>query len=160
MHIYEIEQKILELYDAALDEETGEIKSEEALEKIYDLEGEREGKLENLALWYKELVAEATAIKAEKMALAERQAKTEKKAEGVKKFLAYALSGEKLSTARVAVSYRKSETVEIAEGTQLPMEYLTFKDPTPNKTEIKKALKAGTKLEGCQIVTNQNIQIK
>lgn len=160
MHIYEIEQQIMELYDAAVDEETGEIKSEEALEKINALEGERENKLENLALWQKQLVADAAMIKNEKMALAERQAKLEKKAESLKKFLAYALDGEKLNTARVAVSYRKSETVEIAEGTVLPMEYLTFKEPTPNKTEIKKALKAGTVIEGCQIVTNQNMQIK
>ena len=46
------------------------------------------------------------------------------------------------------------------EGAVIPDEYLRFKEPEVNKTELKAALKKGVQIAGVSIVENQNIQIK
>ena len=158
MTIYEIDQAIMECVDL----ETGEIIDTEQLDK---LQMERDTKLENVACWIKELKAEAEAIKAEKQILANRQKVAENKAESLKKYLAYALDGKKFSTAKCAVSFRNTESVEITpEGLEALMkehdELLTYKAPEPNKTAIKQALKDGLNVEGVQLVQNVSTIIK
>ena len=158
MTIYEIDQAIMECVDL----ETGEIIDTEQLDK---LQMEREKKLENVACWIKDLKAEAEALKNEKQALAERQRVAENKAESLKKWLAYALQGEKFKTPKCAISFRKSEAVEVTdEGLNNLMkehdELLTYKAPEPNKTAIKQALKDGLSVEGVQLVQNTSTIIK
>ena len=158
MTIYEIDQAIMECVDL----ETGEIIDTEQLDK---LQMERDTKLENVACWIKELKAEAEAIKAEKQMLANRQKVAENKAESLKKYLAYALDGKKFSTAKCAVSFRNTESVEITpEGLEALMkehdELLTYKAPEPNKTAIKQAIKDGLNVEGVQLVQNISTIIK
>ena len=158
MTIYEIDQAIMECVDL----ETGEIIDTEQLDK---LQMERDTKLENVACWIKELKAEAEAIKAEKQILANRQKVAENKAESLKKYLAYALDGKKFSTAKCAVSFRNTESVEITpEGLEALMkehdELLTYKAPEPNKTAIKQALKDGLNVAGVQLVQNVSTIIK
>lgn len=158
MTIYEIDQAILECIDL----ETGEIIDTEQLDK---LQMEREKKLENVACWIKDLKAEAEALKAEKQALAERQKVAENKAESLKKWLAYALQGEKFKTTKCAISFRKSEAVEVTdEGLNNLMkehdELLTYKAPEPNKTAIKQAIKDGLNVAGVQLVQNVSTIIK
>lgn len=56
---------------------------------------------------------------------------------------------------------RKSERVEVEDVNQLPKEYKTIKvTEQANKTEIKKALKLGKKIENAYIVENINLKIK
>ena len=158
MTIYEIDQAIMECVDL----ETGEIIDTEQLDK---LQMERDTKLENVACWIKDLKAEAEALKNEKQALAERQRVAENKAESLKKWLAYALQGEKFKTTKCAISFRKSEAVEVTdEGLNNLMkehdELLTYKAPEPNKTAIKQALKDGLNVAGVQLVQNTSTIIK
>lgn len=153
-NLYEIDQGILE----CLDLETGEVIDPDRLES---LQMERSQKIENVCLWVKNLLSDAEAIKAEKDALADREAKCRKKAEALKKWLGMALEGQKFDTARCAVSFRRSETVEVADVTLLPVELqrVTTKIE-PNKTAIKALLKDGRSVVGCSLVENQNINIK
>ena len=158
MKLYEIDNAILECIDL----ETGEIIDTEQLDK---LQMERDTKLENVACWIKDLKAEAEALKNEKQALAERQKVAENKAESLKKWLAYALQGEKFKTPKCAISFRKSEAVEVTdEGLNNLMkehdELLTYKAPEPNKTAIKQALKDGLSVEGVQLIQNVSTIIK
>ena len=158
MTIYEIDEKILNCIDL----ETGEIID---IDKLNELELERDAKIENVACWIKELKAEAEAIKTEKLALAERQKVAENKAESLKKWLAYALQGEKFKTAKCSVSFRKTESVEVTdEGLSNLMkehdELLTYKAPEPNKKAIKDALKDGLNVAGIQLVQNTSTIIK
>ena len=158
MKLYEIDNAILE----CIDMETGEIIDTEQLDK---LQMERDTKLENVACWIKDLKAEAEALKNEKQALAERQRVAENKAESLKKWLAYALQGEKFKTPKCAISFRKSEAVEVTdEGLNNLMkehdELLTYKAPEPNKTAIKQALKDGLNVAGVQLVQNISTIIK
>ena len=159
MSIYEIDASIIALVDG----DTGEITDEEA----YDaLQMERDKKVENIGLFYKDLVAEAKAIKEEEAALAARRKAAENKAERLKNLLAYALNGDKFSTPRLKVSYRKSQTVELGEGFvdwakhNMP-DLLTYSDPKPNKTEAKKAIQAGLVPDDvATIATHENISVK
>ena len=158
MTIYEIDEKILNCIDL----ETGEIID---IDKLNELQLEKDAKIENVACWIKELKAEAEAIKTEKQTLAERQRVAENKAESLKKWLAYALQGEKFKTAKCSVSFRKSEVVEITdEGLNNLMkehdELLTYKAPEPNKKAIKQAIKDGLSVEGVQLVQNTSTIIK
>lgn len=159
MKLYEIEDAILE----CIDMETGEVID---IERLNDLQMKREEKIENVACWIKDLKAEAEAIKAEKMALAERQKAAENKAESLKNWLAYALDGQKFKTARCAVSFRKTESVEVTpEGLENLMrggcdELLTYEQPKPNKTAIKQALKDGLNVAGVRLTQNTSTIIK
>lgn len=83
--LYEINSQIEQAWGAAVDPDTGEIINEDALQELDGLTMQREEKLENLALFYKNLSAEAEALKAEKMRLAARQAAAEKKGRGYQK---------------------------------------------------------------------------
>ena len=153
MKLYEIDQAIMD----CIDMESGEIVNEELLN---DLQMERDAKIENVALWIKELKAEAEALKAEKLAFAERQKVTENKMESLKKWLAYALNGEKFKTVRASVTFRKSQTVEVADIWKLDENYLRYKEPEADKTAIKEALKAGQTVAGATLVENTSVIIK
>lgn len=153
MNLYEIENEILNCVDM----ETGEIVD---IEKLESLQMERDQKIENIGCWIKNLLADAKALKEEKDNLAIRQKSAENKAASLKAYLSNYLNGEKFKTAKVAISYRKSDSVDIAEGAVIPEEYLKYSDPTPDKIGLKAALKAGEEFPGISIVTSSNIQIK
>lgn len=153
MKLYEIDQAILNCIDL----ETGEIIDTEQLDK---LTMEREVKLENVACWIKELKAEAEALKAEKMAFAKRQQVAENKMDSLKKYLAYALDGQAFKTTRASVTFRKSQSVEIADIYKLDENYLRYKEPEADKTAIKEAIKQGKTVAGATLVENTSVIIK
>ena len=153
MKLYEIDSAIMDCVDT----ETGEIFD---VDKFEELNLERDARVENICLWIKNLKAQAEALKAEKEAFAQRQKAAENKMESLKRYISSYLDGTKFESAKVKVSFRKSESVEIADGVILPDEYLRFKEPEVNKTELKKALKSGVSVAGVRLVTNNNIQIK
>lgn len=121
---------------------------------------QRDEKIENVALYYKNITSDVEQFKAEENKLAERREREEKKAEVLKKFLSEQLNGEKFKTIRVEISFRKSERVDIIDSSAIPAEYMVVKDPTPDKTKIKKAIKDGTTIDGAEISSHSNIQIK
>lgn len=157
MTLFEINKAIMD-FEFEIDEETGEILNPNELD---ELELARDEKIEGVGLWIKNLLAEAEAVKHEKDAMAERQKRLEKKAESLKRYLTYALNGEKFSTPKVAMTFRKSESVVIPDEAIIPNEYCNISVVRkPDKTVIKKALKDGKDVMGAELITKQNIQIK
>lgn len=157
MTLFEINKAILE-FDYEIDEETGEILNAEALDA---LQLAREEKIEGVGLWIKNLQAEAEAVKKEKDVMAERQRRLEKKAESLKDYLTYALKGEKFSTPRIAMTFRKSESVLIPDEALLDDRFVNITMiKKPDKKLIKDTLKAGREVPGAELVTKQNLQIK
>lgn len=155
MTLYQIDNAILE----CLDLETGEIIDEE---RLNSLEMERDIKISNVACWIKDLKAENEAIKTEKQNLTRRQEVNDKKAESLKKWLNFALNGEKFKDGRVSISYRKSESVQFTDSftiEKLPSEFIKV-TAEPMKSEIKQAIKDGREIEGCFIREDNNIQIR
>ena len=152
--LYEIDQAIL----GCVDLETGEIIDQDQLDNLMM---ERSEKIESVALWVKNLESDAVAYKAEKEAFAQREKQASEKAKRLREWLAKVCDGESFSTSKCAISFRKSESVEIADGANLPDEYIRVKTTIePDKTAIKAALKAGAEIEGCQIATKVNTNIK
>lgn len=153
-NLYEINQELLNCIDI----ETGEIIE---TEKFDVLQIEKNEKLENVALWYKNLLAEAAAFKAEKDVFAEKQKRAEDKAVSLKKYLDSALQGSKFNTVKVDISYRKSSSVELQDTDLLPDNFKKkVTTVTADKTEIAKSLKNGIEVPGASIIEKQNIQIK
>lgn len=153
MTLYEIDQAIMDCVDM----ETGEIID---MEKLDFLQMERAEKLENVGLWIKDLKAESDAIKKEIDTLQKRKRTADNKADSLKNYLEYALDGEKFKTPRLAVSYRKSEAVNITDFSRLGEIYLNFPDPVPDKKAIKEAIKAGQEVEGAELVTKTSVQVR
>lgn len=152
MKLYEINEAIL----ACVDPETGEADPE----KLDELMLMREEKLENLALWVKDLKAEADAIRAEEKVLAERRQAKERKAESIKKYLEKELAGQKFETSRAVCSFRKSQKVEITNLDKIPDDYLRYSAPTADKAAIKAAIKDGIDIEGAELVDSVTMSIK
>ena len=159
MKLYEIAQEI----ESLVDPDTGELLD---YERFVELNMERNQKVENMALWYKDLTAEASKIRAEEIALAERRKTIERRADGLKNYLSMFLCGEKFETPRVAISWRKSESIEFDDDfvnwamTSGKDSLLTYKAPEPNKTEIKRFLKAGGECPHAEIVAKNNMGVK
>lgn len=158
MTIYEIDNAITGLVDP----ETGEILDYEA---FANLQMERSAKIENMALWYKEILAEGAAIRNEEKTLTDRRKSLESKAKRLKEYLAYITDGQKYESPRVAITWRKSTTVELdddfinwAQNNNSAL--LRFSEPEPNKTEISKVLKAGGEIHGARLVDKYNMQVK
>lgn len=151
--LWQIDREIMD----CIDMDTGEVVDIERLSKLQMV---RERKLEGVALCIKNLHADALAYKAEKEAFAERERQAKDKAERLSEWLTKALDGERIQTNRVAVSFRKSESVMVDEE-KCPEEYMNKKVTySPDKTRIKAAIKAGKTVEGCELVLRNNIQIK
>ena len=158
MKLYEIDQAIM----ALVDPETGEVTDMDAL---LDLQMAREEKIENLCLWYKDLSAEAKALKEEADNLNNRRIVTERKADRLADTIKYLLNGEKFKTARCVVNFRKSSKVQVSpEFVEWAETHddslLTFKAPTPSLSAIKDAIKAGREIRYAEIVDSQSMSIK
>lgn len=152
--LYEIDQAILN----CIDSETGEILD---IEMLSALQMEREIKLENIALWIKNLNSDMVAYKAEIDNFKQRYDAAKNKAEKLKEWLTEALGGQKMVTSKVQVTFRKSESVRIADELLIPEEYIKQKIETaPDKVAIKEAIKDGKTVAGCELVTNTNITVK
>ena len=155
MTLYEIDQEIMDL----IDDETGEI-IDSNIGTFESLVMERNNKIENVALWIKNLRADAEAYKVEAQAFVDRKKTAERKIETLTRLLEITLRGQKFKTDRVQISYRKSNSVQIDKDAKLPDEYLRFKEPEPDKTALKKALKDGIKIEGAWLEEKLNMQVK
>lgn len=164
MTLYEIDSAIL----ACVDPETGEIIDPEALDA---LQMEREKKLEGVALWVKDLKAEAEAIGNEVKALTARKKAAENKAERLKAWLSEALEGEILKTSKVRVSYTHNSRLTVIDEQsvvnyiqthyQEPEQFLKFSLPEIRKDAVKAEIsKNGAEIPGCCVEPTESIVIK
>lgn len=130
-----------------------------------------EQKADNIACIIKNLAADIDAMKLEEAALSRRRNAKEKALERTENYLSEAMLSigkTKLETPRNRISFRKSDSVSIDNESEFIAwvqkrgynDLLTHKDPTVNRTEVKKILASGVKLPGAAIVAKMNIQIK
>lgn len=161
MNIYEIDQQIQNLIM-----EDGEIADFEAFEA---LQMERDKKLENTALFIKNLRAEAMAIKAEEAALNERRTAAENKQARLEKYLSTALAGASFKTPRVSCSFRSSTNTVIDVTDDIFVDWaktagredlLSYAAPKVSKTAVKAALEAGVTDIPAHIEQKANLQVK
>jgi len=162
MNLFQIDEQLqrcvkLESSDNYVDTETGEIIDTAAIEQ---LEMDRDTKIRNIACWIKNLESDEKALADQIKTFTARKNAAKNKRESLKSYLAAFLAGKKWQNSEVAISWRKSESVEVEEGAAIPEQYLRYKEPEINKAQLKADLKAGAVVHGCQLVTKNNIQIK
>ena len=153
MKLYEFDEQLLSL----IDDETGEIADYDLFEQ---LEMDKEKKIEGIFLAIKNFRSDAKQMKEEEDNLKERRRVLENKAENMSRFIEGYLNGEKFSTPRVSVSYRKSTSVQVDDLTKIPEFYLRMKEPEVDKTKVKDAIKNGLTVNGCQLVEKTSMIIK
>jgi hypothetical protein len=167
--LYEIEKGIIELLEngfnaACVDPETGEIDETKAAEYLETLQLERGEKVENIAIYIKSLDSDAAAIKAEEKNLQARRQAKERKAERLREYLKSSLlafGDKKFETARVALSFRTSKQVIVADMEKLDKSFIKEKvEYAADKTAIKKAIESGATVDGAYIEEKQNLNIK
>ena len=160
MTIYEIDAAMT----ALVDEETGELLD---FEQFAALQMERDTKVENMALWYKNLVSDAAAIAEEVKNLNARKTVIANKAERLKKYLDEILCGEKFSTPRTAITFRRSTKTDITDFAALKAwanetgnNVLKYAEPEADRTAIKKLITDGVTVPGASLVDNLSMTIK
>lgn len=161
MTLYEIDQRI----ESLVDPETGELLDYEA---FASLQMDRESKIEGMALWLKEMDAQATAIKAEIDALTERRRILTARADRLGGFIATALNGERFETARCAISYRRSTALCVMSVRDAAVwldgngyrDLVTYEDPKLDKRAVKKLIESGETIPGVEIIARQSLQVR
>ena len=161
LSLYEINEKILN-FRYEIDEETGEILN---IDELDELNMAFDEKIENLCLYAKSLRAEVSAIKDEEKNLKERREAKERKADNIEDYISRNLQGKKFETARVKVSWRKSESVEILNEDAVPERLLDIQVVRkPMRSEIKKELKRaeaeGREVPWARLNVNNNMSLK
>jgi len=160
--LYDIDQEILDCVDL----ETGEILDSEKLDA---LQMEREAKLEGVALWVKDLNAEAAAVKEEADKLTARKRALDNKIAALKMWLLMALDGQKLKTPRCNVYQTHSTRLAVADEQKLieflktieePERFLRFREPELRKDEIKMALRNDYHIPGAALEETEGVVIK
>lgn len=157
----EIDERLLQLVD-----EDGEILD---LQEFEHLQMEREQKCENMGFWIMDLRDEQEALKREIDRLQARLHRAQDKEARLREFLTAILNGEKLKTARISVSYRSSEAVDIededavrrfAERDERYEDILRYKQPEISKTEIKRLIQTGTPVPGAKLVPRTSLLVR
>lgn len=171
MSLYTIDQELKARIDSLYDQvdENGELKEVtiEDLKAIEELNQERQTKLENIALFIKNLDAEADAIKAEEESLKARRERIQRKADGLRNLMMYSLMANgdtESSSPRYHAKIRETEATDILNEDLIPEEFMKVKIPdpvrNPDKVAIKKAIKAGQEVPGAVLKVNRKLNIE
>lgn len=161
MTLYEIDEKIVN--GIQIDPETGEVLN---AEEIDALQMERDVKIENIALWIKDLKAESDAMKGEIDVLSERKRVTDNKVKSLSSYLSGYLNGQKYESSKVQIRYRTSKAVEYDDElmgwlqTEGHDEFLRFRDPEINKTALKEAIQNGAEIPHAWIAEKTNMTVR
>ena len=178
-NLFKIQESMMNLLEYGVNDETGEIiETEEEFNALYDsIQLDLQTKLDNTICLNKIIDGEIDVIDKEiKRLSAEKSARVKKKdwlKNRVDAFVRRQFTNEngeldteglnsyKLSLPHSKISYRRSNSVNITDINSLPKEFIKTKiEESPDKTAIKKAIDNGQIVNGAEIVTNYNIQVK
>lgn len=136
------------------------------------IEGEFDEKAESIAIYYKQLLAEAKMLKAEKAAIAKRQSQKEKQAESLKTYLfksMQALGRQKIDMPKAVMTLKKNAPslviddeisfVEWAEEHNLD-HLLKYSMPEVKKNDVKALCKKGEEIPFVHMESKQSLSIK
>jgi hypothetical protein len=169
MKLYEINSQIQSLWqhaDEAFDLEAGPEHLDHLERMLKQAEVSLAEKAVALACLIKGIEADAEALAEEELKLRNRRKTAERQAEWLRVYLAGNLpAGEKIKDARVVISWRKSQSVQLlADISRLPKEFVREKITVEaDKIAIKDAFENGNAsiLSGlAEVVTKNTIQIK
>ena len=158
--LFAISQDLLNIW-SELEENGGEL-TPEIEERLQLTQTELSVKAGNYVSFIKKLENEAEFLKETYQAKIQSEIKKrEALAERLRDALLQAVQrfGDIQTDRLFKVTTRKSEAVEIIDESLVPNEFKTFK-PVISKTDIKKAIKSGIKVEGAELRENINLMIR
>lgn len=164
MSLFTINQQIADAIEVMYEEadENGVVDTT----KIDELQVELDTKIENIALYIKNLKAEKEAIDAEVKTMKERSDRLDKRVESLKSYLTngmMAAEKDSFKSPKTEISFRKSYVTEILDEDQIPEDYkkeVLNVEVKIDKNAIKDAIrKQGIEVPGAQVVEKRNINI-
>ena len=162
MNLFNIQHEYLLLVNQII-ENGGEVTPQQEL-NLQITRDQLQDKGTNYAFVIKKLDAECDIIDAEIKRLSELKKVRQNACERLKSNISHAMQifeVDKIESPLIKLSFRKSQSVNVADVNSLPSEYKTIKvTETADKLKIKQALLNGEKIEGCEIINSQNLQIK
>ena len=165
MNLYEINSEYRAILDKCLEfaeQNSGEI-PQEFSDKLDAIEMDRDKKIENCLLYYKNEKAMAEAIKREIDTLSARSLAHSHNADWIKGYLAHGVpAGQKMEFPGGKISWRKSTSVEIMFPEEIPEKFMSIipERKEPDKIAIKAAITVGASVSGAQLVESNHIQLK
>lgn len=167
MNIYEIDERIKKILDGTEEccyDQNGEYSQELADKELEQLNEYKDYKIENIALYLKELNREIDAIETEESSLKQRKESKKNKRKRIDEYLISLLNADnrkKFETARVLVKIHTSERLELDENIKLDDYWtITRTEKVANKIGIKNAIKMGEIVDGVKLVKTQSLIIK
>jgi hypothetical protein len=166
MKLYEIARTyraFLEMY------EDGEIPQEAFEDTLQTIDEDFVDKIDFISCFIKELLAEEREIKREIDTLTKRKIAKKTAAERLKDYIKNSMLNVnklKIETPRNKIQIRKNPSSVEVDGdfiiwaTKNADHYLKFKEPEPDKTKIKEALKNGEKVLHACLIRKERIDIK
>lgn len=136
------------------------------------IEQEFEDKAENVAAYIKSLKAEADDLKEEEAALNRRRKVKENQIDRLKDYLLHSMmtiNRTKIDTPKAKLSIRNNaESVQFDDENDFITrcelagadDFLRYKKPEIDKTEVKAALKRGEQIEGARLIRTKSLIIK
>lgn len=163
MTLREIDQAILGLFDP----ETGDLLDEDGIE-FELLQMEREDKIKNTALYFRQLAGETKVLADEIAGLQKKKKVTENKMRWLKYLLNEALQGQKFHHPLVDVSYRKSTYLDITNENAVIafcqesgyLDCLKQKPIEISTSDITRLIKEGVDVPGAEIAERYNLGVK
>lgn len=167
LKLYEITEKyeqVFRIIDEYYDE-NGEI-SEKALAKLDEIGEAVENKAIAVASFIKNADAERAAIETAKKAMAEREARLDKKVTYLMEYLKFNMErcgiSEITRSPYFTIKLKKCPaSVDILDESALPSEYKKVKEVvTPDKVKMKEEMLAGVIIPGAAIKHNMRVEIR
>ena len=153
----------IENFEFKCDEETGEIIN---IDELDNLKMQKDEKIENIALYIKNLKAQEKALDEEQRTMYARKKATTNKRQRLEGYLSRFLKGNKFESSKCKISFRNSTQVDVDEDfinwalKNRPELVKTDIVQKPIKKDIMKALKDNEELEHCSLRYENNLQIK
>lgn len=165
MTLYDIDQSLAALMEA-VDPETGEWVADPVAWEELNLE--REKKIENTALFIKELRADIEKFKAEIETLQKRMRTLQSKEHWLLENLKCSLAGEPFETERCVIKFKKNpESVRVSDEVAAMVwarvyapDCVRYKPPTLSLSDLKAELKKGAEIPGCELVRETRMEVK
>lgn len=162
MKLYEIDNNLRALWDKIADQD-GEL-TEEDIQALESLEIAKEDKIKGYGVIIREMLSETQKVSQEIERLKKIEKSMSNKADWLTNQLSCFMKAHQVNefkSIEVNIAFRKSKSLLIEDESKLAKKWLrTEKVTKVDKQAIKDFINAGGKVKGCQIVENQNIQIK
>ncbi len=169
MKLYEVNNAIDELFENAVDPETGEIlmDADEVMAQLESLQMEKNRILEYLAKLVLNTRSEEEAIREEEVRLKSRRDRMANKERRLMDILDKECAGEKTDLGIATVSYRKTSRVDVDDHVAVEWlqkndydDCLIYAEPKVAKNEVKKLMKAGKDIPGCKIIEDRSCSLR